>query len=120
MVESGDLDGFVINPQSEGFIITRAIFESISRLPQHDYPPEGAYTSLELKGLRDSMDNRELEDFLKDQSNIGRYEELFGRISGSTLLTLMVSREDLAEFAEDGIISMEDEPRGFLYLDDIG
>lgn len=120
MVESGDLDGFVINPQSEGFIIIREIFESIRHLPQHDYPPEGAYTSFELKGLRDSMDNAELEDFLNDSSNIGRYEELFARISDSTLLTLMVSRQDLSEFAEDGIINMEDEPMGFLYLDDIG
>ena len=104
MVESGDLDGFVINPQSEGFIIIREIFESIRHLPQHDYPPEGAYTSFELKGLRDSMDNAELEDFLNDSSNIGRYEELFARISDSTLLTLMVSRQDLV-YTSEGKIS---------------
>lgn len=120
MVESGDADGFVLNPMSEGFIIIREIFKSISHLPQHDYPPEGSYTSFELRDLRDSMDNRELEDFLNDSSNIGRYEELFARISGSTLLTLMVSREDLTEFAEDGIINMENKPMGFLYLDNMG
>ena len=120
MVESGDVDGFVLNPMSEGFIIIREIFESIRILPQRDYPSDGAYNSFELKGLRDSMDNRKLEEFIGDPSNIGRYEELFDEISDSTLLTLMVSRDDLSEFAEDGIINMEDTPRGFLYVDDMG
>ena len=120
MVESGDVDGFVLNPMSEGFIIVREIFEKITELPQRDYPSEGAYSSVELKHLRDSMDNRKLEEFINDFSKIGMYEELFDEISESTLLTLMVSREDLTEFAEDGIINMEDTPRGFLYVDKIG
>lgn len=120
MVESGDVEGFILNPMSEGFIVIRGIFESIQHLPQHDYPPEGSYTSFELRDLRDSMDNASLEEFLADSSNIGRYEELFSMISGSTLLTLMVSRVDLSEFAEDGIIKMEDNPSGFLYIDDMG
>ena len=120
MVSSGDIDCFVLNPMSEGFIIVREIFEMIKHLPQHDYPSKGAYTPFELRDLRDSMDNKGLEEFIKDPSNTARYEELFSEISNSTLLTLMVSREDLTEFAEDGIINMEDNPRGFLYLDEMG
>ena len=120
MVSSGDIDCFVLNPMSEGFIIVREIFEMIKHLPQHDYPSKGAYTPFELRDLRDSMDNTDLEEFIKDPSNTARYEELFCEISNSTLLTLMVSREDLTEFAEDGIINMEDNPRGFLYLDEMG
>ena len=106
MVESGDADGFVLNPLSEGFIIIREIFKSISHLPQHDYPPEGSYTSFELRDLRDSMDNRELEDFLNDSSNIGRYEELFARISGSDLnkYSQIVNFSQLTNYAlNDGL-----------------
>jgi hypothetical protein len=121
IVESGDVDGFVLNPESEGFVIIRKIFESIEYLPEHEYPQDGAYSTGELKALKDSIDNKGLEKFIGNSSNIGRYEELFEEISNSTLLTLMVSREDLAFMAEDGVISLvESEPKGFLYLDEIG
>ena len=120
IVDDGLADGFVLNPESEGFVIIREIFDAINYLPQHDYEPVDAYTSEELKSLKDSIDNHELEDFLKDPSNIGRYEELFEEISNSTLLTLMVSREDLTGYVEDGVISMVEKPMGFLYLDKLG
>ena len=48
------------------------------------------------------------------------YEQLFEEISHSTLLTLMVSRKNLDFLADDGVISMKDEPLGFLYLDRMG
>ena len=120
MVDNGFVEGFILNPESERFILVRDIFEDIGDLPQHDYLPDESYTSTELKGLRDSMDNASLEDFIKDPSNTGKYEELFAEISNSTLLTLMVSGDNLDGFAEDGIISMKDKPLGFLYIDKIG
>ena len=120
MIENGFVDGFLLNPESECFLMIRDMFETIENLPQHDYLPEGSYTSAELKSLRDSMDNESLEDFIKEPSNIGRYEELFAEISDSTLLTLMVSRDNLDGLADEGIISMEDKPLGFLYIDRVG
>ena len=120
MVDRGFVDGFILNPASESFLMLKEIFDGIGALPQQDYLPEESYTSDELKSLRDDMDNERLEGFLKDPSNRGRYEELFGEISASTLLTLMVSREDLDGFAEDGVISMKDAPMGFLYIDKVG
>lgn len=121
IVDEGVFDGFVLNPLSECFVIFREIFESIDYLPEHEYSPENAYATEELKNLKCSIDNHSLEDFLSDSSNVGRYEELFEEISNSILLTLMVSRENLDDLAEDGVISLlESGPKGFLYLDDLG
>jgi hypothetical protein len=97
------------------------MFDMIKEFPEHRYSPDDGYTASELKSLRDSIDNGHLEEFIKNSSNIGRYEELFSEISDSTLLTLMVSRDDLDFMAEDGVISMvETDPKGFLYLDELG
>ena len=121
MVDAGDVYGFILNPQSEGFMIVKPIFDAIKFLPEHSYSPDDAYTTSELKNLKDSINNDDLENFIKNPSNIGRYDELFGEISNSTLLTLMVSRENLEFMAEDGVISTdEDDPKGFLYLDEVG
>ncbi|WP_405293936.1 SseB family protein [Methanobrevibacter sp.] len=121
MVGLGVTDGFILNPESEGFIIIREVFDIIKHLPQHEYIPENPYTKSELKLIKDSIDNGMLEDFIRDSANLGNYEELFDEISHSTLLTLMLSRDDLSEYAEGGVISMEDTgPLGFLYLDEIG
>ena len=120
MVECGDVDGFILNPQSEGFIIIREIFDAIRHLPQNDYAPVDAYTSEELKIIKDSIDNIKLESFIADSSNIAKYDELFEEISNSTLLTLMVSRENLDDFAQNGVICTREHPMGFLYIDKIG
>jgi hypothetical protein len=121
VIDMGDADGFVLNPESEGFPIIKRMFDMIKEFPEHKYCPDEGYTASELKSLRDSIDNGHLEEFIKNSSNIGRYEELFSEISDSTLLTLMVSREDLDFMAEDGVISMvETDPKGFLYLDELG
>lgn len=121
IIEMGLLDGFLINPESECFILKKELFEEIKELPEHSYIDEDAYSSAELKELYDNLDNHELEEFLNDPSNIGKYEELFALISTSTMLTLMLSENDLSEHMEDGVASMlETGPLGFLYLDEVG
>ena len=121
IIEMGLLDGFLINPESECFILKKELFEEIRELPEHSYSDDDAYTSKELKELYDNIDNNELEEFLKDPTNIGRYEELFALISTSTMLTLMLSENDLSEHMEDGVVNMlETGPLGFLYLDEVG
>lgn len=65
------------------------------------------------------MDNSKLEQFLKDPSNVYDYEKLFDLISSSTLLTLMVSGNNIK--AENGVIFLEKSgPNGALYIDRMG
>lgn len=121
LLENSDLLGYIINFAGEGMILPRELLIEIDDVPSHSYPIEGSYTSVELKSLKESIDNSDLEEFIADSRNIGRYEELFEIISKSTLLTLMLSRTDLKANAEDGVISMlESEPLGFLYTDRLG
>ena len=115
-VDEGVLDGL-----SEDLVIIKEVFDSIDYLPEHKYSLDNAYTTEELKNIKCAIDNRSLEDFISNSSNVGRYEELFEEISNSTLLTLMVLRENLDGIAEDGIISLlENESNVFLYLDELG
>ena len=79
------------------------------------------HTSAELKTLKDSINNASLESFIENPKNIGRYEELFEEISSSTMLTLMLSDDDLTEHAVDGVIRQDHtNPLGYLYVDKIG
>lgn len=116
-----NLDGFIINLKGECFILPKDGIEDLGYMPEFLYSAEDSYGSKELKMLKDSIDNESLETFIENPKNIGRYEELFNEISQSTLLTLMISNEDLAEYADDGVISMDETgPLGYLYIDEIG
>ena len=115
------LDGFVLNIETESFILEKEIFHDMDSMPQQSYPNDNCYTASQLKDLKDSINNEELENFIKNTANLGKYDELFEKIASSTMMTLMVSPEDLDEYAEDGVISMEKTgPLGFLYIDEIG
>ena len=121
IVELGVLDGFLINQKSESFLLKKDLFSEITEMPEHIYGPDNTYSATELLNLKKSMDNSELESFLEDSSNIGNYEELFALISKSTPLAMMLSRDDLSDFAEDDIICMEKTgPVAFLYIDEVG
>lgn len=113
-----ELKGFIINVASEGFIISKEMIDLLGEMPKSRFNPDEAYSSSELKQLKDSIDNDDLESFIRDPNNIGRYEELFEKISESTLLVLRLAREDLRDESEGGIINMKEMgPVGFLYTD---
>ena len=121
MMENSNLKGFVVNLGSECFVLPRDLFNLIDETPEHTFPSDDSYTSEELKRLKDSINNTSLEQFINNPSNIGRYEELFDEISKSTLLALRISKENVDNLAEEGIISMtETGPIGFLYMDTLG
>ena len=121
MVEGGMVDGFILNPESEAFFIDSDLFSLINETPQSEFNLFEGYSTSELKDLKNSIDNHGLEEFISDYINYGDYFGLFERISDSTLLTLMLSRDDLEDYACDGVISMKKTiPLAFLYLDEIG
>ena len=121
LLSNSDMGGYIINFESECMILPEEILNLIDEVPNHEFSLDDTYSSQELKDLKDSINNEALEEFIRNPCNIGRYEELFERISDSTLLTLMLSREDLDSKAENGVINLaETGPLGFLYTDKIG
>ena len=119
--ETLKIDAFVINPCSEAFVFHRDFFDLMGDLPESSFSTDGAYTSSELKELKDSIDNSELEEFVENPKNIGKYEELFEMMSKSTMLTLMLSDQDLSARAKNGVINtLDDGPVGFLHTEELG
>ena len=117
LISKSDLKGFILNLEGECFGLFRSIFDEIGDAPQNSFPIDDSYTSVELKQLKDSINNDQLEEFINDPANIGKYEELFERISQSTMLALRLAMENVDSQAEDGIISMvETGPIGYLYM----
>ncbi len=120
MLKTTTLDGFFINIATECFPLPAACIEDDDARKQNRYPLDNSYTSEELKHLKSQMDNSSLEEFIRNPENTARYEELFGLISKSTILTLRLSEENLDDKAVDGVISMEDEGEGHFYTDTVG
>ena len=121
MVDLGLVEGFLLNPESESLVLGKVLFDNMEDLPKHKYDNENSFKAAELKELKDKIDNQRLERFISDPSNIGKYDELFDCVGDSTMLTLMVSDDDLKEYAVDGVINtMETGPLGSLYIDRIG
>ena len=121
MLKNSKLDGFIINIESECFILPDGGFEDDEVLPEYEYSLDDSYTSDELKRLKNQINNSPLEEFIGNPNNIGRYEELFDEVSSSTILSLRLTKENLNDRADDGMISMpKTEPVGFLYMDNMG
>ena len=120
-VDEDIVDGFILNPESEAFFLDSDLFSLFDETPEYEFNPFEGYSTSQLKDLKKSIDNHDLEDFISDYFNYENYLGLFEKISSSTLLTLMLSWDNLERYARDGVISMEKTgPLGFLYLDEIG
>lgn len=121
MIELEFLDGFLLNPESEAIVLDGKLFMELDDLPKHDYDQKDSLEGSGLKSLRDSIDNGKLERFMNDPSNVARYEELIGCISDSTMLTLLLSDENLDDYVQDGVIDLSRTgPVTRLYVDRLG
>lgn len=111
MLGCEDFSGFVINPDSEKFPIKKEILKHMKPdyIFEQDYEP---FTTNEIRRLKASIDNRGLNDFLKDESNRYNLYCLMKMLEKSTLLTLLMSHKDYSHEAEDGVIfSIEKIPK---------
>ena len=121
IMKKSNLYGMIVNAESEAFLMPTDAIENMDEILIPSFSCEDSYTSAELKDLKDSLNNENLESFIKNPENIAKYEDLFDLIAKSTLLTLVVSYRDLNDYEENGIIEMEKTgPLGYHYLDKTG
>ena len=121
VIRTTDIEGYILNPASEKYLFTKEFILGITNIPKTNFYSSNPYTKDELKGLKDSIDNSPLEEFIENQSNRGDFEGLFERLSQSTVLALMLSAQNLSQYAEDGIISMQETgPLAQMHIDRIG
>ena len=101
------IDGILIDAEGERFPLTKE-FQNVIK-PNHvfDYNPQ-VFTLNEIKQIRDSVNNEELEEFLKDESNWWDYEGLMELLLKSDLFTVVLSEKDISYKAKNGVISLHD------------
>ena len=73
-IEISEMAGYFINVAGEPFVLPREIIEMFEEIPVPDHCDDVAYTSKELKQLKDFIDNCELEEFIKNPQNAYDYE----------------------------------------------
>ena len=102
------IDGILIDVDGDRFPLTKEFQNVIN--PNHifDYNPQ-VFTLNEIKQIKDSVDNEELEEFLNDKSNWWDYEKLIELLLKSDLFTVVLSEEDMSSNAEKGVISLHDD-----------
>lgn len=99
-----DIDGIIIDAEGERFPLTNEIRGFIKPNHAFDYN-RNVLTANEIKQIKDSISNTDLEEFLKDESNRWDYENLMGLLLKSYLFKVGLSRNELE--AENGIICLE-------------
>ena len=105
LLKSDDSLAFAINPNSECFPITSDLLKNMepNYIFEQEYRP---FTINEIRKIKNSIENIELNEFLADKSNLWDLEELINRLYGSDLLMLLVSDEDFRDKAEDSVIPL--------------
>lgn len=97
------IDGFIINPESESYVISQEILNVMepNYIFEQDYQP---FTVKQIRQIKESIDNSELNEFISDESNLKDMDGLISRLAESTLLTLLVLDDDFTGEAEGGVI----------------
>ncbi|MBE6507912.1 MAG: SseB family protein [Methanobrevibacter sp.] len=97
--------GFMINPDSERFPVTYEFLNVMepNYILEQDYHP---FTVNEIRKIKNSICNRELDDFLNDKSNSWDLDELVNKLSRSDILTLLMSHDNFTDSAEDEVITL--------------
>ena len=103
ILQRGDIGGFVVNVGSERFPIINEFLKimDVDYMFDLDYQP---FTHKEIARIHDSIDNCELKDFLKVESNRRDFDSLMKVLLKSDLLTVIVSEDNLDNLEEDGVI----------------
>lgn len=121
IIKTTDIEGYILNPASEKYLFTDKFILGITNLPKTSFYSSNPYDEDELKSLITNMDNTSLEEFISKRENVGYYEGLFEKLSGSTVMALMLSPNDISNHGEDGLISMKSTgPLAQMYVDRIG
>ena len=113
-----DIDGYILNPASENYILEKDLILSINHFPKDYFDDRNSYTPRELRRIYENIDNRSLNEFISERNSIGDYQGLFEEFSKSTLLTLMLSTKDIPD--KDGIIDLIAHPQAFMHVDRVG
>lgn len=96
-----DLSGFIINPCSENIEVSGNLLKPNCHF-QFDCEP---YTIKEIRQLKGTIENRELNNFLKNKDNLWDKEALIDKLSKSTPYVLLISDKNLDNHAEEGVIT---------------
>ncbi|WP_407411712.1 SseB family protein [Methanobrevibacter sp.] len=121
IIKTTDIEGFILNPASEKYLFNKEFILSIENIPKTNFYATNPYSEDELRGIYNSINNSDLEQFVDNPANIGDYEMLFEKLTHSRLLTLMLSDYDLSPKADDGLISQKETgPVASMYIDNVG
>ena len=101
------IDGIIIDVEGERFPLTKEIKAFVSPNSTFDYDPN-VFTIDEIKQMKESINNCELEEFLKDEANFWDYEKLIDLLLDAKLFKVALSKDDLSCRADDGVISLHD------------
>ena len=102
-----DIDGIVIDIEGERFPICKEVKDCFK--PNHAFDYESnAFTLNEIKNIRNQVNNEELEEFLRDETNHWDFEGLIDILLRSDIFTVGLSIEDLSGRSHDGIIMTQD------------
>ena len=101
------IDGIIIDVEGERFPLTKEIQDFVKPNYIFDYDPN-VFTLREMRMIKDSIDNTELEEFLADESNFWDYDKLIDLLLKSDVFKVVLSKDDLTDKVENGVISLHD------------
>lgn len=121
VLKTSEIEGYILNPASEKYLVKKEFILSITDIPKTSFYSSDPYTAGEIRDMIDSIDNSALDSFAENRANIGDYEGLFDRLSGSDILALMVSQGPLEAFMAEGWLDMRNTgPVASMHVDRVG
>lgn len=117
IIKTTDIEGYILNPATEKYLFDKEFILSIKNIPKTNFFTTNPYSEEELSEIYQSIDNCDLDEFIKNKNNIGNWEALFEKMSHSTVLTMMISN---LEITDEMISLKETGPLASMYIDKVG
>ena len=94
-------DGLILNVSTHNFYLTGKFINGLKDIPSSSINHSDAYSSEELKMMKNLANNKELEQFIKCSGN---FSDLIELISSNVLFALAISDKDMGILEFDGVI----------------
>ncbi len=95
------LDGFILNVSGQNLYLEKEFINDLRYVPSDTIDSSEAYSQEELQSLKGSIDNGDLEEFLKSPEG---FPELIRTMSSNPLFGLVISDSDMDILEEGGMI----------------
>lgn len=108
LINTNNFSGIIINLATESFFIPSDLLNNLTLTPTFSINDNfNGYGPDKLKNIAENISNESLVNFIRNPANKNNFEDLMMELTKSILLNVIIDKENLENYSNNGVISRE-------------